>query len=112
MIDSRTDDAIGGIINEFPQPYRDATMRLWELWKNTDPTPPYYLSWSEFASNHDDAGALYTEQRVYNRRITNELRSLEVPRTLRQRVAHALAAVAGIFLVVFLALSRALRAAE
>jgi len=50
--------------------------------------------------------------RVYLKRVTNELRELEVPLTNWQKVAKALAAVASVFLVIFLALSRVMRGAE
>ena len=88
-------------------------MTLWDEWLNTDPGPPFYQSWEEFATQHDDPLTLFDETRVYVKRVRNELRDMEVPKTFWQKAAKALAAAAGVFVLVFLALSRVLaRASE
>lgn len=99
-------------INGFPSPYREEILEQWEKWLETNPESPFYDSWSEFSVAIDDQEALYTERRVYLRKVTNELRELEVPLTRWQRVAKALAAVASVILVIFLAISRAIRVTE
>lgn len=100
------------IINGFPSPHREEILEQWYKWVKTNPEPPLYQSWADCSSTFDDQEALYTERRVHLRKVTNELREMEIPMTRWQRVAKALAAVASIFLVVFLALSRAMRVAE
>lgn len=100
------------IISGFPQPYREEIQEIWYEWLKTNPEPPLYQSWADFSVKIDDQEALYTEKRVYLKKVTNELREMEIPLKLWQRVAKALAAVASVFLVVFLALSRAMRVTE
>jgi hypothetical protein len=99
-------------IKGFPSPHREEILEQWEKWLKTNPESPFYDSWSENSAVIDDQEALYTEQRVYLRKVTNELRELEIPLTRWQRVAKVLAAVASVFLVIFLAISRAIRVAE
>ena len=99
-------------IEGFPLAHRDDILKVWNEWLETNPEPPLYKSWSEFSLKLDDTEALYTERRVLLKRVTNELRDLEVPLSNWQKVAKALAAVASLFLVLFLALSRAFRIAE
>lgn len=99
-------------IERFPQPHRDKIMEAWYEWLQMNPEPPYHKSWSEYSARLDDQESLYTETRVYLKRVTNDLRDLEVPQTTWQKIAKALAAVASVFLVIFLALSRLARAAE
>jgi hypothetical protein len=106
------EDSILETIESFPTAHRDAILKIWYLWLDTTPEPPLYESWSEFSKQADDQEALFTERRVYLKRITNELRDMEVPLTMTQKIARALAAVASLFLVVFLAVSRAFRVAE
>ena len=96
----------------FPSPHREEILELWYEWLKLNPESPLYQSWTEYSSKLDDQEALYTERRVYLRKVTNELRDLEIPLTRWQKVARALAAVASVFLVVFLALSRAMRVTE
>ncbi|MHA1741545.1 MAG: hypothetical protein ACTSVD_05580 [Candidatus Thorarchaeota archaeon] len=112
MVPLDVDEKIRRVISRFPPPHRDDILRLWEQWVATSPAPPYYVGWSAFAREVDDSQQLYSEKRIYMRRVTNELRELEVPKTMWQKVAKALAAVASFFLVVFLALSRVARGAD
>jgi hypothetical protein len=106
--ESRVHEAING----FPSPHREDILEQWYEWLKTNPETPLYQSWADHSSKIDDQEALYTERRVYLRKITNELREMEVPLTRWQRVAKVLAAVASVFLVMFLALSRAMRVTE
>jgi hypothetical protein len=99
-------------INGFPSPHREEIQEIWYEWLKSNPESPLYQSWAEYSSKIDDQEALYTEKRVYLKKVTNELREMEIPLKLWQRVAKALAAVASVFLVVFLALSRAMRVTE
>jgi hypothetical protein len=99
-------------IEEFPEPHRSNIMALWNEFVTTNPEPPFYSSWSEFSDQYDDSSSLYNEQRIYLKRVKNELRELEVPLTLWQKIAKGLAAVASVFLVVFLALSRVARGSD
>ena len=101
-------DALKELLKEIIADYRKR--HGWDI--ETNPEPPLYKSWSEFSLKLDDTEALYTERRVLLKRVTNELRDLEVPLSNWQKVAKALAAVASLFLVLFLALSRAFRIAE
>ncbi len=112
MIPEEIDSRIRTTIEEFPNPYRHEILATWDSWIATDPDTPYYLSWSEFASQDDDESSLFNEERIYIKKVSNELRDLAVPKTFWQKVAKALAAVASMFLVIFLALSRVSRAAE
>jgi hypothetical protein len=99
-------------INGFPSPHREEILEQWYKWLKGNPETPLYQSWADHSSIIDDQEALYTERRVYLRKIANELREMEVPLTRWQRVAKVLAAVASVFLVIFLALSRAMRVTE
>jgi hypothetical protein len=99
-------------IEGFPEPHRQDILRIWNEWLETNPESPLHESWVTFSAKADDEEALYTERRVYLKRIKNDLRELEVPLTNWQKVAKALAAVASVFLVLFLALSRVFRATE
>jgi len=112
MINEEWEQKIRKVISGFPQPYQDTIMQFWDEWLTNNPEPPFFESWSNFASLKDDSDALFTETRVYLKRVTNELRDREIPLSTWQKVAKALAAVASIFLVVFLALSRVARASE
>jgi len=106
--ESRVQDTING----FASPHREEILEQWYEWIKTNPETPLYQSWSEFSSKLDDQEALYTERRVYLKKVTNELREMEIPLTRWQKVAKTLAAVASVFLVIFLALSRAMRVTE
>lgn len=99
-------------IESFPQPYRDEILQLFFEWIETDPQSPLYSDWTEFSNKIDDQSALYTEKRVYLKRVKNELRDMENPPKKWQKAAKALAAVASVFLVIFLAISRVFRGAE
>jgi hypothetical protein len=99
-------------IEGFPEPHRQDILQLWGEWLETSPESPLHESWVAFSAKADDQDALYTERRVYLKRVKNDLRELEVPLTNWQKVAKALAAVASVFLVLFLALSRVFRATE
>lgn len=112
MLPDDWDSQVRSSIERFPQPHKDKILGAWYEWLQTNPEPPFYESWSEYSTRYDDQEALYTETRVYLKRVTNELRDLEIPMTTWQKVAKALAAVASVFLVIFLALSRVMRAAE
>ena len=112
MIQEEWELKIRDIINGFPQPYQDTIVQYWDEWLTNNPEPPFFESWSNFASMKDDSEALFTETRVYLKRVTNELRDREIPLSTWQKVAKALAAVASIFLVIFLALSRVARASD
>lgn len=112
MIPTEWEDKIQNSIQRFPSPHNETILGYWNEWLSTGPSSPFYESWSEFASMKDDREALYTETRVYVKRVNNDLREFEVPLSTWQKVAKALAAVASIFLVVFLALSRVARASD
>ncbi len=112
MIDEDWKSQVEETIKRFPVKYRDTILKIWYEWLDTNPQAPYYVSWSDFSSQHDDQEALYTETRVFLKRVANELREREVPRTSWQKIAKALAAAASVLLVVFLAISRAFRASE
>lgn len=99
-------------IRGFPSPHREEILEQWFRWLKTNPNAPLYDSWATYSSNFDDQEALYTERRVYLKKIVNELRDFEIPMTRWQKVAKTLAAVASVFLVIFLALSRAMRVTE
>ncbi|MGY5864497.1 MAG: hypothetical protein RTV41_07815 [Candidatus Thorarchaeota archaeon] len=100
------------VIEGFPAPHRDEILELYIEWIETNPEEPLYQGWSEYSSKFDDQEALYTERRVYLKKVTNELREMEIPLKRWQKVARALAAVASVFLVIFLAISRAMRVTE
>ncbi|TFF91140.1 hypothetical protein EU545_05415 [Candidatus Thorarchaeota archaeon] len=112
MIPEEMEQRIRNTIDDFPSPYCEDIHSMWDTWLATNPEEPYYLSWSEFASKDEDDSSLFNEKRIYIKKVSNELRDLEVPKTFWQKVAKALAAVASMFLVIFLALSRVSRAAE
>jgi len=99
-------------IEEFPEPHRSEVRDLWDEWLDTDPQSPLYVSWTEFSSAFDDQTALFTERRVFLKRVKNELRELEVPLKAWQKVAKGLAAVASVFLIIFLAISRVFRVTD
>ena len=105
-------DKIRDTIEGFPEPHREDILQLWIEWLETNPESPFYESWTVFSAKADDEHALYTERRVYLKRVKNDLRDLEIPLKGWQKAAKALAAVASVFLVLFLALSRVFRAAE
>ena len=106
--ENRVQDTINGL----PSPHREEILEQWYEWLKTNPETPLYQSWTDHSSTIDDQEALYTERRVHLKKITNELRDMEIPMNRWQRVAKTLAAVASIFLVAFLALSRAMRVTE
>ncbi|MFX0056345.1 MAG: hypothetical protein ACFFAX_08045 [Promethearchaeota archaeon] len=112
MLPTEWESSVRKSIEQFPQSQRDKILAAWHEWLQTNPESPYYKSWSEYSTRIDDQEALYTETRVYIKRVTNELRDFEVPLTNWQKIAKALAAVASVFLVIFLALSRVMRGAE
>ncbi len=112
MIPTEWEEKLEKVIDGFPSPYDQSIRNLWEEWLASSPESPYYNSWSNFAVARDDQELLYSEKRIYVKRVTNELRELEIPLTTWQKVAKALAAVASIFLVIFLAISRVARATE
>ena len=99
-------------IEGFPEPYNKEILQVFTDWIRTDPQPPLYLNWATYSTSIDDQEALYTERRVYLKRVKNDLRDMEIPPKRWQKVAKALAAVASIFLVIFLAISRVFRGAE
>jgi hypothetical protein len=100
------------VIDQFPEPHRSDIFKLWEDYLDTNPQSPYYVSWTEFSAQSDDANALYTERRVYLKRVKNELRDQEIPLKLWQKVAKGFAAVASVFLIIFLAITRVFRVAD
>ena len=106
------ENKIRNTIEEFPETHRDQILQLWFEWLETEPQSPLYESWAVFSSKIDDEEALYTEHRVYLKRIKNDLRDFENPPKGWHKVAKALAAVASVFRVLFLALTRVFRAAE
>ncbi|MFW9848460.1 MAG: hypothetical protein ACFFF4_04925 [Candidatus Thorarchaeota archaeon] len=112
MIPIEWEEKIRKSIQNFSHPYNTTILGYWDEWLATNPESPFYESWNQFASLKDDQEALYTEIRVYLKRVTNDLREFEVPLNTWQKVAKALAAVASIFLVIFLALSRVARASD
>ncbi|MHA1480114.1 MAG: hypothetical protein ACTSQZ_01650 [Candidatus Thorarchaeota archaeon] len=112
MMNEEWEQNIRKVITGFPQPYQNTITQYWDEWLTSNPEPPFFESWSNFASLKDDSDELFTEKRVYLKRVTNELRDREIPLSTWQKVAKALAAVASIFLVIFLALSRVARASE
>ena len=99
-------------INGFPSPHREEILEQWYKWTKMNPETPLYQSWVDHSSEIDDQEALYTERRVFLKKVTNELREMEIPLTRWQKVAKVLAAAASVFLVMFLALSRAMRVSE
>jgi hypothetical protein len=99
-------------IQGFPEPESDTILDLWYDWLASFPDEPYYKSWEEFTSLRDDPATLYSETRIYIKRVRNEIRDLEVPKSNRQRIVKALAAVASVFVVIFMAISRLFRASE
>jgi len=103
---------IRNTIEGFPEPHREEILEIWIRWLETNPEPPLYKSWQVFSASADDAEALYTERRVYLKRVKNDLRDMEIPLNGWQKVAKVLAAVASVFLVLFLAMSKLFRAAE
>jgi len=103
---------IRATIEGFPEPHREEVRDIWIEWLETNPEEPLYKSWEVFSASADDAEALYTERRVYLKRVKNDLRDMEIPLKGWQKVAKALAAVASVFLVIFLAISRLFRATE
>ena len=112
MIPTDWEEKIEKVIQSFPPPHKSSISAIWDEWLNTNPEPPYHSDWSDFSSIKDDHEALYTETRVYMKKVANELRELEVPLTTWQKVAKAFAAVASLFLVIFLAISRVARASD
>ncbi|TFG94071.1 hypothetical protein E4H12_15840 [Candidatus Thorarchaeota archaeon] len=110
----RTDweDKIRDTIEGFPEPHREGILQVWIEWLETNPETPLYDSWTTFSSKVDDDEALYTQRRVYLKRVKNDLREMEIPLKGWQKVAKGLAAIASVFLVLFLALSRVFRATE
>ncbi|NOR39210.1 MAG: hypothetical protein GQ580_06460 [Candidatus Thorarchaeota archaeon] len=112
MLDDSLLRTVEETIERFPVAHRDTILKIWNDWLDTNPQDPFYASWSDFSSQHDDQEALYTETRVFLKKVANELREREVPRTSWQKIAKALAAAASVLLVVFLALSRAFHAEE
>ena len=105
-------DSVRETIDGFPEPHRSEILELWEEWLETDPQCPLYMSWSEFSSKSDDQNELFTEKRVYLKRVKNELRDQEIPLKLWQKVAKGLATVASLFLIMVLAISRVFRVAD
>ncbi|TFG34353.1 hypothetical protein EU527_03905 [Candidatus Thorarchaeota archaeon] len=106
------ENRIQATIESFPYPHRDEILKLFNDWLMTRPQPPLYSNWESFSSKTDDQEALYTERRVYLKRVKNDLRDMENPPKKWQKAAKALAAVASVFLVVFLAISRVFRGAD
>jgi RNAse (barnase) inhibitor barstar len=111
MIDTIT-DSVREKIEDFPEPHRSDILVLWDDWLGTNPEQPLYISWSEFSSKSDDPNELFTERRVFLKRVRNELRDQEIPLKLWQKVAKGIAAVASVFLIVFLAISRVFRVTD
>lgn len=105
-------DSIRAVIEAFPEPHRTDILGIWDDYVDANPQSPYYLSWSQFSASSDDPNALYTERRVYLKRVKNELRDYEIPLKLWQKVAKGIAAVASVILIVFLAISRVFRVTE
>lgn len=106
------ENKIRNTIEGFPEAHRDKILQLWFEWLETEPQTPLYEDWAEFSCKIDDEEALYTERRVYLKRVKNDLRDFENPLKGWQKVAKALAAVASVFLVLFLAITRVFRVAE
>ncbi len=112
MISQEWETKIREIIQKFPDPHQNKVLQIWEEWLDSNPREPFHESWRHFASLRDEPEALFTDTRIYLKRITNELREREIPLSLWQKVAKGLAAVASVFLVIFLAFSRALRVSD
>ena len=112
VMDENWEKKIEHKIDGFPEKERNAILAIWYDWLDSSPTDPYYQSWEEFAAERDDPIALYSETRVYVKRVRNELRDMEIPQSNRQRIARALAAVASIFVIFFVAISRLLGRSE
>ncbi len=100
------------IIEGFPAPHKEEILELYIEWIKSNPELPLYQNWADYSAKIDDQEALYTERRVYLKKVTNKLRGMEIPLNRWQKVAKALAAVASVFLVIFLAISRAMRVTE
>lgn len=112
MLPIEWEEEIEKVIASFPPPHSTSIGKIWDDWLAQNPEPPYHTAWSDFASTKDDQESLYTETRIYLKKVTNELREFEIPLTTWQKVAKAFAAVASIFLVIFLAISRVARASD
>ena len=112
MIDENWEKTIEHKIDGFPEKERNAIFAIWNDWLDSSPTTPFYQSWEEFAAERDDPMELYSETRVYVKRVRNDLRDMEIPQSNRQKIARALAAVASIFVVFFVAVSRLLSRSE
>lgn len=112
MIDDKVEARINTVIDRFPEPHGSEIRDIWAKWTATNPEAPLHVSWSRYAAEFEEQSLLYSERRVYLRRITNELRDAETPRNNWQKIAKALAAVASAFFLFFMALTRAARAAE
>ncbi|MBN2230567.1 MAG: hypothetical protein JW779_13345 [Candidatus Thorarchaeota archaeon] len=106
------EDHIRSIIEGFPEPHREEILQLWEEWLRTNPETPLFESWERFSVKSDNQDALYTEKRVYLKRVKNDLRDIEIPLNFWQKAAKAIAAVASVFLILFLAISRVFRATD
>lgn len=111
-VEDSWEERIETTIRSFPPTHQDDILKLWFAWLDTNPQSPLHESWTDYTADSDDREALFTERRVYLKRVANELRETENPPSRLQRVAKALASVASLFLIVFLALSRAFRVAE
>lgn len=112
MLDEKWEREIREKINLFPKGERDKILHIWNQWLDSNPVAPYYESWIEFASHYDDSTALYTDTRVYIKRVRNELKNFEIPKSNRQRVAEILAAIAGVFVLIFVTISRFFSSSE
>ena len=112
MIEDDWEPKIRRTIERFPNPQREEVLTIWDNWIESIPTRPFSESWSEFSLEYDDPTALYTDTRVYIKRVRNELRDFEIPKTTWQKAAKTLAAAASIFVVIFMALSRLIGKSE
>lgn len=112
MLPDELEMKVRKVIDRYPPSIREQVLYIWEDWLKSTPRAPFYLNWDEFSSRYDDQEALYTDLRVYLKKVTNELKEYEVPPTMRQRISKALAAIVSVILVILLALSRVARASE
>ncbi len=112
MLPPGWEEKIRAIIERFPPPQKEEILFIWEKWIEANPQSPFYSDWAEFAEQYDNQEDLYTETRVYIKKVSIELKELEIPPTIRQRVSKVLASVISIVLVILLALSRVARGSD
>ncbi|MEM2141692.1 MAG: hypothetical protein QXS20_11035 [Candidatus Thorarchaeota archaeon] len=103
---------VNRILSALPTEDRTYVSRLWSEWRASEPVVPLYMSWLNFALARGNDESLFDRRTISIRRIANEIRDMEVPKSTRQRIVAALSALATAFFLVIMALSRLVRASE